>query len=538
MHQMQYAVRHASGAVEVAAARANMPSKAFASVGRNSVGDFCPCMNTTNRRALRRPLPSIADGNAAFWRHRGSHTQASPLAGGDRILPRDARSCRHYLVVHASSRSPREIGPDDEGDGRPPSVFGNPSGRPRPRLSRPRPSTMPQVPKLPSLPRLPTFTLPPWLALIVRAVTRVASIPLVRESLLLAYRCAIALVGAMCIAGTALQYIPLETLPLTVDDEQRIYKVHGGQPMVPQEWILNGRLPTRPGRLGDLVTFTEEMSDIRDAAERDLPAGMSVGMSIFDPETGEYFERNAIETFPAASLIKLPVLICFLQDVDMGRASLEDLLEMRSDLIGGESGGMQYKPVGTKFDALEVAYQMIVVSDNTATNLLVDRVGGMGVVNERFGSWGLEDTVLRAPLPDLDGRNTTSARDLSYLLALLDSGHLLSLPSRDLAMEILRTTINDSLFASQTVVAPDAKVAHKTGDIGFAVGDTGIIACPNGRRFVATMIVRRPFNDQRAGEYIRSVMRVAYKRLSGKRPAYATRPLPGGAMLSSAQGQR
>ena len=137
--------------------------------------------------------------------------------------------------------------------------------------------------------------------------------------------------------------------------------------------------------------------------------------------------HNASEVFPAASTIKIPVLVALYEAVDRGHVSMAEALELREELLGGHSGGMQYRPLGTSFSVAETAHQMAAVSDNSATNMLIARLGGFETLNQQFKRWGLRDTVLRQKLPDLDGHNTTSPRDLAYLLTLLDTGHLLGI---------------------------------------------------------------------------------------------------------------
>ena len=79
---------------------------------------------------------------------------------------------------------------------------------------------------------------------------------------------------------------------------------------------------------------------------------------------------------------------------------------------------MQFQDPGKQFTALETATKMITISDNTATNMLIERLGGAEALNQRFREWGLTQTAIRNVLPDLEGTNTTSAKDLAYLLTL------------------------------------------------------------------------------------------------------------------------
>ena len=104
---------------------------------------------------------------------------------------------------------------------------------------------------------------------------------------------------------------------------------------------------------------------------------------------------------------------------------------MTPNVVAEGSGNMQYEEPGTKFSALETADKMMTTSDNTATNMIIERLGGMKQLNQRFSKMGLRATMLRNPLPDLTGTNTTTPEDLGNLLAKIDAGDLISLRSRD-----------------------------------------------------------------------------------------------------------
>ncbi|HEY9844985.1 MAG TPA: serine hydrolase, partial [Candidatus Caenarcaniphilales bacterium] len=98
--------------------------------------------------------------------------------------------------------------------------------------------------------------------------------------------------------------------------------------------------------------------------------------------------------------------------------------------------------------------------------------------------------------------------DLTKLMTLVGHGDLLSLRSRDRLLAIMRQTVTNTLLPQG--LGAGATIAHKTGDIGSAVGDTGLIDMPNGQRYVATVIVKRPHNDPRAQELIRQISRLLY----------------------------
>ena len=132
-------------------------------------------------------------------------------------------------------------------------------------------------------------------------------------------------------------------------------------------------------------------------------AGLTPALFFYRPDTGAYLNIAGNQAVPAASTIKLPVLIAFFQAVDAGKVRLDQQLVMRKDLVASEAGVMQYEPVGTQFSALETAELMITISDNTATNMLIDLLGGAKKLNFRFKAWGLTHTEIQNLLPDLGG---------------------------------------------------------------------------------------------------------------------------------------
>ncbi|WP_448515024.1 serine hydrolase [Parathermosynechococcus lividus] len=236
---------------------------------------------------------------------------------------------------------------------------------------------------------------------------------------------------------------------------------------------------------------------------------LSAGLYFFNLDSGAALNVGGDDVFPAASTIKIPILVAFFKAVDENRISLSERLTMRPDLIAPEAGTLQYKKPNSQYPALEVANLMITISDNTATNMLIDRLGGAAVLNQQFQEWGLKDTVINNLLPDMEGTNTTSPRDLATLMLKIGQGELVSPRSRDRLLDIMRRTVTNTLLPAG--IGPGATIAHKTGDIGTVVGDAGMVDMPNGQRYVAAMMVKRPYNDPQGSELIRQVSRLAYQ---------------------------
>lgn len=265
-----------------------------------------------------------------------------------------------------------------------------------------------------------------------------------------------------------------------------------------REWIgyPDLELKTRVSSLEKQMQFATGLSRLRS------------GFLFFEPATGEYTALRPGDAFSAASIIKLPVLVELFRQVDQGQVRLDEKLILQAIDKGGGSGWIQYRKNGTQFSLLYVATLMIVRSDNTATNMIIRRLGGAETLNRQFQRWGLEKTVLRQPLPDLKGQNTSSPQDLALLLVELERGHLLTTTSHQQAYEILRRTRIRSLLPSG--LGPGVQIFHKTGDIGKMVGDAGIILLPNGKRYIAVAMVERPRNDRRANQLISKLSQLYY----------------------------
>ncbi len=213
-------------------------------------------------------------------------------------------------------------------------------------------------------------------------------------------------------------------------------------------------------------------------------------------------------SFAAASTIKLPILIAFFQDVDAKKISLGEMLTLEKRFVATGSGELQDQPLGTKYTILDVATRMMAGSDNTATNMIIDRLGGLEVLNQRFQSWGLKNTSLKAVLPDLEGTNLTTPKELAMVIGAVEQGDLISRRSRDLVMSIMQRTENDTLLPKG--LEKNATIAHKTGNLGTLVADAGLIDMPNGKRYILVVIVKRPRNDQAAPELVRQISRTTY----------------------------
>jgi beta-lactamase class A len=287
----------------------------------------------------------------------------------------------------------------------------------------------------------------------------------------------------------------------------------------------NSTVEATPAPEEQALTFGQELAPLKAQIQSLIAqnAKLSPSVLLIDLDSHAYVDMGMSEVMPAASTIKLPLLIAFFQDVDQGKIQLDQPIAMRKDLIATEAGEMQYQPVGSKFTAIKTVTDMITVSDNTATNMVIDLLGGPDALNQRFQSWGLTGTMVRNALPDVQGTNTTSAKDMGMMLSQLSRGKLMSIKSRDRVLDILRRVENNSLLPKG--LGEGATIAHKTGTIGTLLADVGLVDTASGRRYVAAVLVKRPRDDDRADLLIQQISKLSYQAFNQQAATVAAPPI-------------
>lgn len=195
-----------------------------------------------------------------------------------------------------------------------------------------------------------------------------------------------------------------------------------------------------------------------------------VGYAVRNLDTGERLERRGDETFPTASLIKVPILVTLYDLAGKGMLSLDDpLTVLKIDQVPG-SGTLQYMHPGLTLSVRDAAWLMATTSDNTATNLLLDRII-IRRVWEKMEGLGLQHTkvhsksFLRISSVAMDssvkyGLGVSTPNEMATLFELLARGRAVS-PAADSAMlDILEH--NEDLQLLQRYVE-GVRAPHKTG---------------------------------------------------------------------------
>lgn len=205
--------------------------------------------------------------------------------------------------------------------------------------------------------------------------------------------------------------------------------------------------------------------------------------------TARSWGRGEHDPFPAASTIKLAILVALFRGHDAGRIDLGERLPVGSaDAVPG-SGVLGLLTPGLALPLSDLATLMVAISDNTASNLLLDRVG-MGAVAETIADLGLRGTALnrrflgRLPTPG-EPENVTTAADLADLLVAIADDRAATAASCARMREVLATQQDRARLARR--LPPGVEFAGKSGSLPGLVHDTGLLRPPGGTLAVAVL---------------------------------------------------
>jgi beta-lactamase class A len=238
-----------------------------------------------------------------------------------------------------------------------------------------------------------------------------------------------------------------------------------------------------------------------------------MGYVVVDLASGERFERLPDETFPLASTIKLAILYELFKQADEGRLNPDDVRPLdRRHVVGGS--GVLTELTAPAMPLRDYATLMVVLSDNTATNLLIDAVG-MENVTRRMAGMGLKTLQLRRKMMDIAAarggdENVGTPADLARLLTMIHRSEGLTKAGSDAIIAILRKPKRSALRDGVPAAVP---VANKTGTLEGVAADAGIVYLADRPYvFVATTTF---LNRNAAGEAaIRAASQAAFEYFS------------------------
>jgi D-alanyl-D-alanine carboxypeptidase (penicillin-binding protein 5/6) len=257
------------------------------------------------------------------------------------------------------------------------------------------------------------------------------------------------------------------------------------------------------------VLLAEDSSDAKPSLEAVLKPLIEkhegeVGIAVKHLKTGEKYEYKADRAMPTASLIKLPVMISTFEQIEKGKLDPKELIELKkSDQVPGSGILTSHFSPGTEISLRDAIRLMIVYSDNTATNLVLDKLG-LPTTNECMERLGCPDTKINSKVFKREtsinkdrsrkyGLGSTSARDMVKLCELLYEKKLVNEKAcKDMLANMYAC---DDKLKVPRLLPPGTKVAHKTGSVNASRTDAGIMETPSGP--IAYCILTDKNKDQR-----------------------------------------
>ncbi len=216
--------------------------------------------------------------------------------------------------------------------------------------------------------------------------------------------------------------------------------------------------------------------------------------SLYDFETGESLNYNGdVRVFPA-SLIKTLVLLVFLDEVNQGRQSLDNLhvLEKQDHYADGNrvkgTGFLRFQPPGIEYAHWELLSLMISESDNVATNVII-RLLGKELINRRAQAYGLNETKVGRLMFERGSPASTlsSMNDLTALLVLLESRKLVD---GELYRKAILLHHNARKHRIGKYAPPELVVANKIGDTSNRVADMALIYFPHQQPLALSVMIK------------------------------------------------
>ena len=212
-------------------------------------------------------------------------------------------------------------------------------------------------------------------------------------------------------------------------------------------------------------------------------------------ETADEIAINADKQMDTMSVIKIPLMAAAFRDIEAGKYSLEDKITLKDADKRPGTGIIRSLDPGAVLTIKDLLTLMIIVSDNTATDLLYAKVGGIDAVNQIAKTYGLANTravatgdawfkaLSAAPSRDqfhAQGKNPfglSSARDMGKLLELMERGQVVNKKASDQMLQMMRGQVYSSRLPKYVT---GFRVPHKTGDfLPFIGNDVGVLESPN-----------------------------------------------------------
>ena len=216
---------------------------------------------------------------------------------------------------------------------------------------------------------------------------------------------------------------------------------------------------------------------------------------------------------PAASIVKIPIMAAVFEAQEKGRLSLSDKIKLQQKDKTGGSGSLKNERAGKEFSIQELIMLMMSISDNTATNILINLLG-IDNLNQWFQDNGLKDTNLSRLMMDMASRdkgieNYTTAGDIALILDRFYNGKFIGSKVSSECTEIMKKQKTKNRIPAK--LPQDTNIAHKTGLERGICHDAGIVFTPKGDFLICVLTRHEYSNSHRSRELISNIAYVVYK---------------------------
>ena len=237
----------------------------------------------------------------------------------------------------------------------------------------------------------------------------------------------------------------------------------------------------------------------------------TVCVSFLDLTTGEQFSIQGDRSVHSASTIKLVIMAELMARIHAGALTLDQTITVTSEMKTGGDGILKELEPGHSFTLKEIMTLMIIVSDNQATNILIDLLG-MEAINARAGAMGLQNTVLGRKMMDSEARkqgkdNYISANDMVSILKSIYEGTLIDAASSRIMLDILLRQQQGGRL--QLYLPEEVPVAHKCGDLDYLENDGGIVFVEN-HPYILVVLTSEMSSNKEGREIIGHLSKIVY----------------------------
>lgn len=220
----------------------------------------------------------------------------------------------------------------------------------------------------------------------------------------------------------------------------------------------------------------------------ELEARCELGVGVVAPH-GESFSRRGDERFPSASTAKIPIMIEIHRMADRGEIAFDDLHRLRSPEKSGGSGVLRYLHAGLDLSLADLVYLMMAISDNTATNILIE-LAGMDRINDTMRSLGMAGSILGRPMVGrlaIEGEqeNLATPDDYARAVGAIVGGSAASKEACRAMMVALERQQNGRRIGRHVPGESGYRWGSKTGTNTGIVNDVGYVAAPAGTMCIA-----------------------------------------------------